>query len=723
MKRIFYLLLIVCLWPVSFMHAAHDKSDKEPVSVISVSADGVRSAEAFVEHYQMPVLLLVLILAVVLVVIVYNLWMRHVFQQKELALLREHNKLLENMPVFYAQVHVIVDKDGMLSDMKLMAGNELFKKLFQPDEQHSVLNNRLWRSDVPFVRAVQKVLDQRQSVSYNYHIGKLGISYEVLIRPAGKPEVIDIFGSDTTRLSRMEDKLRESNEKLTLALDMAHLVPWRWDLERQTITFDSHYRITLRRWENAQRQKGTHVYPASECLDCICPEDVERVRHRYEDLASGRQKVVTEEFRITSYENGTPYTNWVEVRALAEKPGTDGKVKFLVGSLLVITKRKNEQLELIRAKERAEEADRLKSAFLANMSHEIRTPLNAIVGFSSILAATDNPAERKEYVSIIENNAELLLQLINDILDLAKIEAGTMDFVYTPVDVNGLMTELKNLIAMRVRPGVALNMVQGTDTCVISTDRNRLSQVLINLLTNAAKFTNKGSITFGYKLRGSEIYFYVTDTGCGIPKDKLTLVFDRFVKLSSFVQGTGLGLPICQHIVSKMDGHIGVDSEIDKGSTFWFTLPYHRAELITEPTDALPEPVSADGQRVKLLVAEDNESNYRLFYSILHSQYDLVHAWNGREAVELFRKSRPDLILMDLNMPEMDGYEAVRQIRKYAARVPVIAITAYAYAVDEQRVMSSGFNGYLSKPINIGKLNAMIVEKLGEKSALSALKK
>ena len=714
MNRISTLLLVVCLLPVSFMHAASDKSDKEPA--VTASADGAKFAEEFVEHYQVPVLLLVLIVAVVLGVIIYNLWMRHVFQRKELALLREHNKLLENMPVFYAQVQVIADKDGQLSDLKLIAGNNLFKKLFYTDGRRNTLNGQSWQHDAAFVRAVQKVLNQRQSVSYNFHIGKLDISYEVLIRPAGKPGTIDIFGSDTTRLHRMEDKLRESNEKLTLALDMSHLVPWRWDLERQTITFDSHYRMTLRRWENEQRQKGTHVYPASECLDCICPEDVERVRHRYEDLANGRQEVATEEFRITSYENGTPYTNWVEVRAQAEKPGTDGKVKFLVGSLLVITKRKNEQLELIRAKERAEEADRLKSAFLANMSHEIRTPLNAIVGFSSILGTVDNPAERKEYVSIIENNAELLLQLINDILDLAKIEAGTMDFVYTPVDVNGLMMELKSLIAMRVRPGVVLDMVQGADACVISTDRNRLSQVLINLLTNAVKFTDKGSITFGYKLRGSEIYFYVTDTGCGIPKNKQALIFDRFVKLNSCVQGTGLGLPICQHIVSKMDGHLGVDSEVDKGSTFWFTLPYHRAELLANPTEAMSAPVSVAGRRVRLLVAEDNESNYRLFYSILHTRYDLVHAWNGREAVELFRKSRPDLILMDLNMPEMDGYEAVREIRKCATRVPVIAVTAYAYAVDEQRVMSSGFDGYLSKPINIQKLNAMIVEKLGEKN-------
>lgn len=693
MKSVFLILLAVCLWPVPFLCAAND-------------------AAAF---YSVPAIVLVGILSVVLIVVIFSAWMRHVFQRKELRLLREHNKLLENMPVFYAQLRVTVDKDGLLEDMKIMAGNELFKKLFLPDEQHKAQNSRIWKNDVTFVRAVQKVLNEHHSVSYHYSHERSGVSYEVLMRPASEYHVIDIFGSDTTRLHRMEEQLRAANEKLALALDMSHLIPWRWDLERKIITFDSHYRMTLRRWENEQHRQGTHVYSASECMDCIASEDVERVRRRFDDLVNGRQKVIAEEFRITTYENGTPYMNWVEVRAVAEKTDEDGRVKFLVGSLLIITKRKNEELELIRAKERAEEADRLKSAFLANMSHEIRTPLNAIVGFSSILSITDNAADRAEYVSIIENNANLLLQLINDILDLAKIEAGTMDFVYTSVDVNGLMTDLKNLIAMRVHPGVTLDMVLGMSSCYIRTDRNRLSQVLINLLTNAAKFTDKGSITVGYKLLGDKIHFYVTDTGCGIPKDKQKIIFDRFVKLSSFVQGTGLGLPICLNIVHKMDGQMGVDSEVGKGSTFWFTLPYQPVEPTAEPKEVLPESASSDKHRTRLLVAEDNASNYRLFYSILHTQYELIHAWNGREAVELYAKYRPDLILMDLNMPEMDGYEAVCGIRKHSLQVPVIAVTAYAYAVDEHRVMNSGFDGYLSKPINVGKLKTMIAELLSKK--------
>lgn len=230
------------------------------------------------------------------------------------------------------------------------------------------------------------------------------------------------------------------------------------------------------------------------------------------------------------------------------------------------------------AKEKAEASNRLKSAFLANMSHEIRTPLNAIVGFSSILETTNDPGEKEEYVAIIQKNNELLLQLIGDILDLSKIEAGTLEFVYSGFNLNELMhTQESTMLIKHPNPDVKLSFVSGVHDCWIHSERNRLTQVLTNLIGNAIKFTEKGSIRFGYRIDNEKpgfLYFFVTDTGTGIEPEKLSSVFERFVKLNSFMQGTGLGLSICQVIIEQLGGEIGVESAKDKGSTFWFRIPY-----------------------------------------------------------------------------------------------------------------------------------------------------
>lgn len=237
--------------------------------------------------------------------------------------------------------------------------------------------------------------------------------------------------------------------------------------------------------------------------------------------------------------------------------------------------------ELILAKERAEESDRLKSAFLANMSHEIRTPLNAIVGFSSILAETANTPENREYIRIIEDNNCLLLQLINDILDLSRIEAGLLDFCYTEVDINGCIRKLEDAFHFRMPANVECIAEFGIKKCYIYTEKNRLSQVLGNYLSNAIKYTTEGNITVGYyPPKDGNMRFYVRDTGCGISPEKQKAIFQRFVKLDNFKQGTGLGLSICQMIAEKMHATVGVSSEIGKGSEFWIEIPYQPIHTI-----------------------------------------------------------------------------------------------------------------------------------------------
>ena len=242
-----------------------------------------------------------------------------------------------------------------------------------------------------------------------------------------------------------------------------------------------------------------------------------------------------------------------------------------------ITQLKQAEKQLALAKEKAENADLSKSTFLANMSHEIRTPLNAITGFAEILASANTEEEKAQYQEIIKMNADLLLQLVNDILDMSKIEAGTLEFVYTKVDINLLLSDLRQLFQMKVNDAggnIQIIAEPSLPSCSIETDRKRVAQVLSNFTTNAIKFTQEGTISIGYEARDTELYFYVTDTGAGIPADKLPEVFGRFVKLNKDKKGTGLGLSISKTIVNKLEGQIGADSVEGKGSTFWFTIPY-----------------------------------------------------------------------------------------------------------------------------------------------------
>lgn len=270
-------------------------------------------------------------------------------------------------------------------------------------------------------------------------------------------------------------------------------------------------------------------------------------------------------------------------------PVYDDTGNEIIGGLLRfedITEKLKVERMLQEAKEKAEESNRLKSAFLANMSHEIRTPLNAIIGFSDLICQTDDVEEKEEYIRIVTSNNELLLQLIDDILDLSKIEAGTMDFSYAPTDINELMED--NCLQMQQknqRPEVQIMFTEKEPGCVINTDRLRLSQVIMNLMNNAMKFTSEGSITLGYRLtrQKDELYFFVKDTGIGIPADQAGKVFERFVKLNTFVKGTGLGLAICRVIIERLGGTIGVETREGKGSCFWFRLPVREDMLLESP--------------------------------------------------------------------------------------------------------------------------------------------
>ena len=330
----------------------------------------------------------------------------------------------------------------------------------------------------------------------------------------------------------------------------------------------------IKQWfKNMGEDENTPLSDVVGVYSKMHPDDRSRMLAFFEEAKKGKAKAFKGEMRILRPGTKNEW-NWVRTNVVLNLYEPEKGQVELIGVNYDITALKETEAKLIEAKEKAEESDRLKSAFLANMSHEIRTPLNAIVGFSSLMVDTEDMEERRQYMDIVEENNDLLLQLISDILDLSKIEAGTFDFTEREVDVNLLCEDIVLAMRMKARQNVEILFDRHLPECRIMSDRNRLHQVISNFVNNALKFTEEGNIRVGYdQLDEAHLRFYVADTGIGIEPEMQNEIFERFVKLNSFVHGTGLGLSICRSIVEQLGGEIGVDSEPEKGSCFWFTLP------------------------------------------------------------------------------------------------------------------------------------------------------
>lgn len=354
--------------------------------------------------------------------------------------------------------------------------------------------------------------------------------------------------------------------------------------------------------------------------------------------------------------------------------------------------------------EKAREAERLKNTFIANMSHEIRSPLNAIVGFSNLMIHTADLNARQEMIHLIEESNETLLRLINDIIDLSKIQTGSMSFSLSETDINTLFQDLTAINQGKAKQKLlSLECHCPEEELYILTDKIRIRQVVSNFLSNALKFTDRGKISLGYRLEKDELYVYVNDTGIGISAERQEKVFERFFRAQNTRPGYGLGLSISRSVIEGLGGTIGVESEEGRGSTFWFRLPVRIVKHIKPALSASRLAASrhplANG-RAHILIVEDDESNFLLLQFMLKDSFHITRACNGEEAVELFRKGQQDLILMDIKLPKKNGYEATEEIRTLSLTVPIIATTAYAFSKDETRALNHGFNAYLSKPLN-----------------------
>ena len=481
-----------------------------------------------------------------------------------------HN-IYKNLPVGIE----LYDKDGQMVDL-----NKKDMEMFRISNKEDILGVNIFENPILPEEIKQKIKDNENAdFTFRYDFSKINKYYQ----PNSTTGFIDLTTKVTTlydhnhepinylliNVDKTEDtiaynKIQEFESFFDLVGDYAKVGYAHFDaLSRDGYALRSWYR-------NVGEEEGTPLPEIIGIHSHFHPEDRAVMIDFLDKVIKGESSKLSRDVRIRRADGN--YT-WTRVNVLVRNSQPQDNIIEMLCINFDITELKETERMLIGAKEKAEEADRLKSAFLANMSHEIRTPLNAIVGFSSLLEEAEDAEEKHLYATIIEENNKLLLQLISDILDLSKIEAGTFDIIPEQVDAQQLCNELLQSMQVRATEQVEILLAPELPELTFTSDKNRLYQVLLNFVTNALKFTSEGSIVIDYRINGNEVRFSVQDTGMGIEPEKQEAIFTRFVKLNNFIAGTGLGLPICQSIVTQLGGKIGVESEPGKGSCFWFTHP------------------------------------------------------------------------------------------------------------------------------------------------------
>lgn len=400
---------------------------------------------------------------------------------------------------------------------------------------------------------------------------------------------------------------------------------------------------------------------------------------------------------------------------------TNGEFSY-IGNLF--EENNNQKMELITAKIRAEESDRLKSAFLANLSHEIRTPMNAINGFTDLILNTDiTETEKLEYLTVIEKSGKNLVSIIDDLIEMSKIDSNQIIPNYTQVNLESCMNELYETVKVTIQnKDIEFILIKSSLPAAfnIVTDDIKLKQVIINLLTNAIKFTDKGMVTFGYEIDENNqlIHFTVRDTGLGIDEVEHKNIFDRFKRVDSDISikvgGLGLGLAISKAYVELLGGNITLTSKVGEGSTFYFSIPLQYAKVEQITVRPVNESESAKSECKVILIAEDDNINYLLFQKMMqHKNFEIIRAINGQVAVEIcLSNPNIDLVLMDIKMPILDGFQAIEQIQPIRPHLPIIAQTAYSSSEDKAKIEKAGFSDYITKPLNRERLFELLAQYL-----------
>ncbi len=572
---------------------------------------------------------------------------------------------------------------------------------------------------LPYKEAVERIM-QGQKVSLDFRIlGKDGKLFWVnnTVFPeydeSGRPVRLISALKDITTEKEAEIALNYQRNLLDTIINIAPVGIW---LSKP----DGSYPIINKNFSDLIGY-GTSMFS-------MTPEELEHCR-KSDDVALKSDEPIETEEEIT-FTDGNKHTIKVFKRRVFD---VNGSVLGVLGISTDISERKRYERALVDALEKAEESDRLKSAFLANMSHEIRTPLNGIIGFSKYLRNFPDTSreETLKFLNIICNSADHLLNLINDIIDISKIEVGQLKITAESINLNALLNEIytfyysanPDLSKRGVSFRITTSLSDAESSIVV--DKVRLRQILNNLIGNALEFTREGSVEFGYELTTDKNYvrFFVRDTGIGIPKDKADLIFQRFrqadVDITKKFGGTGLGLAISKSLVELMGGNIWVDSQPEIGSTFYFTLPFIKTAIPVAKSDTQFEfkDVMEKLKGKRILIAEDDANSLFYLKTVLQNAGIVcLEALNGRDAVNLFLKNPDvDLILMDLKMPELSGFEAIKEIRRVNPKIPIVVQTAHVFNDEKVLCSAMGCDNFISKPVDVNVLFGALIQLIGEK--------
>jgi len=663
-----------------------------------------------------------------------------------------YKQLFENLNESFIHAKIIVDRDGEPVDWEFIDANLAFANQLKL-EKSSIIGHKA--SEI-FLKTAH---DQNNIFQL---FGKTALtgeeqSIQDYVGPSGRIFVLHIFSpatgefaatfTDISQFKYAEEELSKANHRLELANVLSQTAFWEID-------FNADKMITKNNiWDEIYGLENENI--SSQWGNNIHPDDLEKTWKSVQDHFEGKTDKYLHEFRYKNPKTGSE--KWINDIGKVVEFNKDGSPSKILGISIDITRRKKIEAELIAEKERAEENERnlkvknveyeaindelrkanedlylakekaeesesLKTAFLNNMSHEIRTPMNAIVGFSNML---DNPdityEKRKSFISIINNNTNQLLSIVTNILTISSLETHQEKLKIKAIVINDIIVELLSIFKIQAsKKNIKLFAKQQlTDKqSDIYSDKTKITQILTNLLSNALKFTHRGTIEFGYNLKDNNIEFYVKDTGIGIPTEMQEKIFLRFrqadLTINQRYGGTGLGLTISRELALLLGGEIWVESEPDKGSIFYFTVPYSPVNEIVIGDGLMEQPVD----KTTILVAEDEEYNFLFIEELLiNMNFNLIHTKDGRETLDLC-KTNPhiNLILMDIKMPLMDGYTAAKEIKKFRPDISIIAQSAYALEHEKEKFAGTAFDEYVTKPINEDELKQKVMKCITKKS-------